>query len=55
MRFQHIAGVLAREDVVRFERVLFRASRGNCFVHFEEITVRACARTAPCVARRAPA
>lgn len=47
MRFQHIAGVLSREDVVRFERVLFRASRGNCFVHFEEIVVRRVLRSRP--------
>mmetsp|Transcript_15792 Transcript_15792/g.25734 ORF Transcript_15792/g.25734 Transcript_15792/m.25734 type:complete len:879 (-) Transcript_15792:45-2681(-) len=37
MRFQYISGVLRQEDRGRFERMLFRATRGNCYARFAEI------------------
>ena len=37
MEFGHICGVISRQDQERFARTLFRATRGNCFTHFEEI------------------
>eukprot|EP00177_Eucheuma_denticulatum_P001873 GFKZ01003342.1.p1 GENE.GFKZ01003342.1~~GFKZ01003342.1.p1 ORF type:complete len:864 (-),score=146.55 GFKZ01003342.1:1065-3656(-) len=33
----HFAGVIPKARVQTFERVLFRATRGNCFVRFAEI------------------
>lgn len=33
----HFAGVIPKTRVQTFERVLFRATRGNCFVRFAEI------------------
>jgi len=33
----NIAGVIPQEDQDRFARALFRATRGNTFVHFQEI------------------
>jgi V-type H+-transporting ATPase subunit a len=35
--FSNIAGVLVASDKARFERMLFRATRGNCYVRFAEI------------------
>jgi len=37
MRFSSITGVVATEEKVRFERMIFRATRGNCYVRFAEI------------------
>ena len=35
--FSNVAGVLPSADKARFERMLFRATRGNCYVRFAEI------------------
>mmetsp|Transcript_42472 Transcript_42472/g.102300 ORF Transcript_42472/g.102300 Transcript_42472/m.102300 type:complete len:880 (+) Transcript_42472:208-2847(+) len=37
MRFSSITGVVATEERTRFERMIFRATRGNCFVRFAPI------------------
>ena len=37
LAFSNIAGVIASADKVRFERMLFRATRGNCYVRFADI------------------
>lgn len=37
LTFANIAGVIPTADRVRFERMLFRATRGNCFVRFADI------------------
>jgi len=37
MRFSSITGVVAADEKIRFERMIFRATRGNCFVRFAEI------------------
>jgi V-type H+-transporting ATPase subunit a len=37
MRFSSITGVVAVEEKVRFERMIFRATRGNCYVRFAPI------------------
>jgi V-type H+-transporting ATPase subunit a len=37
MTFSNIAGVLPNSEKSNFERMLFRATRGNCYVRFEEI------------------
>lgn len=37
MTFANIAGVLPASDRARFERMLFRATRGNCYVRFASI------------------
>jgi V-type H+-transporting ATPase subunit a len=37
MRFSSITGVVATEEKARFERMIFRATRGNCFVRFAPI------------------
>lgn len=37
MLFSNIAGVLPVSERGRFERMLFRATRGNCYVRFSEI------------------
>lgn len=37
MRFSSITGVVATEEKVRFERMIFRATRGNCYVRFAPI------------------
>mmetsp|Transcript_5551 Transcript_5551/g.7658 ORF Transcript_5551/g.7658 Transcript_5551/m.7658 type:complete len:876 (-) Transcript_5551:349-2976(-) len=37
MRFSYISGVVAQEDRGRFERMLFRATRGNCYIRFAPI------------------
>lgn len=37
MAFQHVAGVLLRDDRLPFERMLFRISRGNCYARFVDI------------------
>ena len=41
MTFSNIAGVLPIADKVRFERMLFRATRGNCYVRFSPLSSRA--------------
>lgn len=41
MAFSNIAGVLPSGDRVRFERMLFRATRGNCFVRFSALSGKA--------------
>jgi len=37
MRFSSITGVVAADEKSRFERMIFRATRGNCFVRFANI------------------
>jgi V-type H+-transporting ATPase subunit a len=37
MRFSSITGVVATEERSRFERMIFRATRGNCYVRFAPI------------------
>ena len=37
MAFSQIAGVLPAAERVRFERMLFRATRGNCYVRFSPL------------------
>jgi V-type H+-transporting ATPase subunit a len=37
MRFSSITGVVSTEEKARFERMIFRATRGNCFVRFAPI------------------
>jgi len=37
MRFSSITGVVATEEKTRFERMIFRATRGNCYVRFAPI------------------
>jgi V-type H+-transporting ATPase subunit a len=37
MSFSNIAGVLPVADRARFERMLFRSTRGNCYVRFADI------------------
>jgi V-type H+-transporting ATPase subunit a len=37
MRFSSITGVVATEEKSRFERMIFRATRGNCYVRFAPI------------------
>jgi len=37
MRFSCITGVVTGEEKGRFERMIFRATRGNCFVRFANI------------------
>lgn len=38
MTFSNIAGVLPSNDKTRFERMLFRATRGNCYVRFSPLS-----------------
>jgi len=37
MRFSSITGVVSTEEKSRFERMIFRATRGNCFVRFASV------------------
>jgi len=37
LTFSNISGVLPAADRARFERMLFRATRGNCYVRFADI------------------
>jgi len=37
MRFSSITGVVTTEEKSRFERMIFRATRGNCYVRFAPI------------------
>ena len=37
MGFGNVCGVISREEVDRFSRTVFRASRGNAYAYFEEI------------------
>lgn len=37
MRFSSITGVVATEEKNRFERMIFRATRGNCYLRFAPI------------------
>jgi len=37
MRFSFITGVIATEECARFERMVFRTTRGNCYVKFASI------------------
>lgn len=37
LTFANIAGVIPTTDRVRFERMLFRATRGNCYIRFADI------------------
>jgi V-type H+-transporting ATPase subunit a len=37
LHFQHIVGVVLQEDKPALERMIFRTSRGNCYVRFSNI------------------
>lgn len=37
MRFSSVTGVVSNEERLRFERMIFRATRGNCYVRFAPI------------------
>ena len=37
MKFQNICGVLNESDKIKFEKTLFRASRGNTYVNFHNL------------------
>jgi len=37
VKFSYLAGVIDAEEKVSFAKMIFRASRGNCFVRFEDI------------------
>jgi len=37
MRFSSVTGVVSMEEKARFERMIFRATRGNCYVRFASI------------------
>jgi len=37
MRFSFLTGVISTEECVRFERMIFRITRGNCYVRFAPI------------------
>ena len=37
MRFSSITGVVSTDEKSRFERMIFRATRGNCFVRFASV------------------
>ena len=37
LKFSYIAGVINMDDRSRFERQLFRSTRGNCYIRFTEI------------------
>jgi len=37
MRFSFITGVIATEECARFERMVFRTTRGNCYVRFAAV------------------
>jgi len=37
MRFSFLTGVISTEESVRFERMVFRTTRGNCYVRFAAI------------------
>ena len=37
IRFSFIAGVIKTEDRGKFQRTAFRATRGNCLMHFESV------------------
>ena len=39
MRFQSMTGILPDAERARFERALFRSTRGNCYVRFADIAV----------------
>lgn len=41
MTFSNIAGVVPAADKVRFERMLYRATRGNCYVRFSSLSAKA--------------
>jgi V-type H+-transporting ATPase subunit a len=37
MRFRFVMGVVGLADRVRFERMIFRVTRGNCYMRFSSI------------------
>ena len=37
MRLSYMCGVISRADVLRFKRLIFRASKGLCWVTFYDI------------------
>ena len=41
MSFSNIAGVVATADKARFERMLYRSTRGNCYVRFSSLSTKA--------------
>lgn len=42
MKFSYMAGVVDADSRSRFERQLFRTTRGNCYVRFAEISQPLC-------------
>jgi V-type H+-transporting ATPase subunit a len=41
MLFANIAGVIGTNDRVRFERMVYRSTRGNCYIRFSALSERA--------------
>ena len=37
MRFSSITGCVLSDEKLRFERMIFRSTRGNCYLRFAEI------------------
>ena len=37
VKLRLVTGVVARDDIVQFTRLAFRATRGNCYTHFAEV------------------
>ena len=37
MRFDSVTGVIEKAERTRFERMIFRSTRGNCYIRFSEI------------------
>lgn len=37
LKFSYLAGVVDANDKTRFERQLFRTTRGNCYIRFADI------------------
>jgi V-type H+-transporting ATPase subunit a len=46
MSFSNISGVIATSDRVRFERMLFRSTRGNCYIRFAPLSSSSTASSA---------
>lgn len=37
LRFSNLAGLIARSDKIRFEKMIFRSSRGNTYIRFSPL------------------